>query len=187
MNFKRLEIPDVLLCTPSVNYDERGYFTESYTNKSLEDFLGYSFKFCQENETFSKYGVLRGLHFQQAPHSQTKLVRVLQGKIQDVVVDVRKDSPNFGKHISIILSAENKKQLLIPKGFAHGFLALSDNVKLIYKVDSYYNNQSERGIYFNDEFLNIEWNINAKDLIISEKDKIQPNFKDAEYFNHNTF
>ena len=142
MNFTRLEIPEVILCEPKILSDERGYFSETFRHDKLEEFLGYSVNFCQENESKSSYGVLRGLHYQLAPYAQTKLVRVLQGAVLDVSVDLRKDSPTFGKHIVIELSEENKKQILIPKGFAHGFITLSKEAVLTYKVDNYYHQGS---------------------------------------------
>ena len=130
MNFTRLEIPDVILCEPKTISDDRGYFSETFRQDKLEEFLGFSIHFCQENESKSSFGVLRGLHYQIAPYAQTKLIRVLQGAILDVSVDLRKDSPTFGKHTAIELSEENKKQILIPKGFAHGFIVLTKEAVL---------------------------------------------------------
>ena len=138
MNFTRLEIPEVILCEPITISDDRGYFSETFRQDKLEKFLGFKINFCQENQSKSSFGVLRGLHYQLAPYAQTKLVRVLQGTVLDVSVDLRKDSPTFGKHIAIELSEENKKQILIPKGFAHGFVVLSKEAVLTYKVDNYY-------------------------------------------------
>ena len=163
-------------CTPYTIEDFRGTFTESYRTDKLHKFLGYSINFCQENETKSKFGVIRGLHFQQAPYAQTKLVRVVKGRVLDIVLDVRKKSTTFGKYISIELSAENKKQLLIPPGFAHGFVVLSDEAIFSYKVDKFYNPESERGILFNDKDLNIDWKIKSNQLLFSEKDANQPLF-----------
>ena len=182
MKFKRLEIPEIILCEPSVHNDERGYFTESFKQSELESFLGYSVNFCQENETKSSYGVLRGLHYQLNPHSQTKLVRVTHGSVLDIVVDLRKDSFTFGKYLSIELSAANKKQLFIPPGFAHGFVVLEDETKFLYKVDNYYFPKSERGIAFNDPQLRIDWRIDTIDLILSKKDSNLPLFCQVEYF-----
>ena len=136
MKFTKLEIPDVILIEPLVYHDDRGYFTETYKQIELDEYLGRSLNFCQENETKSSYGVLRGLHYQLNPYAQTKLVRVTQGAVLDVVVDLRKDSPNFGKHLSVELTEENKRQLLIPAGFAHGFVVLIDNPKFLYRVDN---------------------------------------------------
>ena len=157
MNFTRLEIPDVILCEPKTLSDERGYFSETFREDKLEKFLGFKINFCQENQSKSSFGVLRGLHFQLAPYAQTKLVRVLQGTILDVSVDLRKDSPTFGKHVAIELSEENKKQIFIPRGFAHGFAVLSKEVVLAYKVDNYYHQVSERGIAYDDKSLAINW------------------------------
>jgi len=182
MKFTKLEIPDVILIEPYVYNDDRGYFTETYKQNELDEFLGRSINFCQENETKSSYGVLRGLHYQLNPHAQTKLVRVTQGAVLDVVVDLRKDSPNFGKHLSVELSENNKRQLLIPDGFAHGFVVLKDNTKFLYRVDNYYNLESERGIAFNDPELGIDWKLNQNDLKLSKKDSNLPLFNNAEYF-----
>lgn len=182
MKFTKLEIPDVILIEPLVYNDDRGYFTETYKQNELDEFLGRSLNFCQENETKSSYGVLRGLHYQLNPHAQTKLVRVTQGAVLDVVVDLRKDSPNFGKHISVELSEDNKRQLLIPAGFAHGFVVLKDNTKFLYRVDNYYNPESERGIAFNDPELRIDWKLNQNDLKLSIKDSNLPLYSKAEYF-----
>ena len=156
MQFTRLSIPDVILCEPQVFGDERGYFSETFRQDTLEEFLGYNIPFCQDNESKSSFGVLRGLHYQLPPFAQTKLVRVIQGVVLDVAVDIRKGSPTFGQHIAVELTAENKKQLLVPRGFAHGFVVLSEEAVFAYKVDNYYSPESDRGIAFNDEFLNID-------------------------------
>ena len=182
MNFTRLEIPEVILCEPKILSDERGYFSETFRHDKLEEFLGFSINFCQENESKSSYGVLRGLHYQINPYAQTKLVRVLQGTVLDVSVDLRKDSPTFGKHIAIELSEENKKQILIPKGFAHGFIVLSNEAILGYKVDNYYHKVSERGIAYNDKSLAIDWKLNSEDIKVSLKDVNQVLFKNADLF-----
>ena len=179
MKIERLEIHDIVLCTPNAIKDFRGSFSESFRKDKLNKFLGYSIDFCQENETVSSFGVIRGLHFQQAPHGQTKLVRVVKGRVLDIVLDIRKKSKTFGKHISVELSAENKKQLLIPPGFAHGFVTLSDEATFLYKVDKYYNSESERGILFSDKDLAIDWKLKFEQLLFSEKDANQPNFKNA--------
>ena len=182
MNFTRLEIPEVILCEPEVLSDERGYFSETFREDKLEEFLGYSVNFCQENESKSSYGVLRGLHYQLAPYAQTKLVRVLQGAVLDVSVDLRKDSPTFGKHIVIELSEENKNQILIPKGFAHGFITLSKKAVLGYKVDNYYHQASERGIAYDDKSLAIDWKLKPEDIKVSAKDANQVLLKNADLF-----
>ena len=182
MNFTRLEIPEVILCEPKILSDERGYFSETFRQDKLEEFLGFSINFCQENESKSSYGVLRGLHYQINPYEQTKLVRVLQGAVLDVSVDLRKDSQTFGKHIVIELSEENKKQILIPKGFAHGFITLTKEAVLMYKVDNYYHQESERGIAYNDKSLAIDWKLNPEDINVSLKDSNQVLFKNADLF-----
>jgi len=182
MNFTRLEIPDVILCEPKTLSDERGYFSETFREDKLEKFLGFPVNFCQENESKSSYGVLRGLHYQIAPYAQTKLVRVLQGAVLDVSVDVRKDSPTFGKHTAIELSEENKKQIFIPKGFAHGFIVLSKEAVLAYKVDNYYHQASERGIAYDDKNLAIDWRLHPKDIKVSAKDANHVLLKNADLF-----
>ena len=184
MKFKRLKIQDVILCEPQVFGDDRGYFFETFRHDKLHEFLGYSINFCQDNESKSSYGVLRGLHYQLAPYAQTKLVRVIKGVVLDLAVDIRKGSPTFGKHIAVELSAENKKQLLVPRGFAHGFVVLSEEAVFSYKVDNYYHAESDRGIAFDDKSLCIDWKINPDVLQLSPKDLKQPLFKDADYFNH---
>ena len=184
MKFTRLKIPDVILCEPQVFGDERGYFIEAFRKDKLDKFLGYSINFCQDNESKSSFGVLRGLHYQLAPHAQTKLVRVIQGSVLDVAVDIRKGSSTFGKHVSVELSEENKKQLLVPRGFAHGFVVLSKEAIFAYNVDNYYVPDCDRGIAFNDSSLGIDWKINRDELQLSAKDLKQPLFKDADYFNH---
>ena len=183
MKFTKLEIPDVIVCEPSVYSDKRGYFTETFRQDKLNTFLGYDINFVLENETKSSYGVLRGLHYQNAPYGQTKLVRVNNGAVLDVVVDVRLGSPTFGKHLCIKISAKNKKQLFIPAGFAHGFVVLEDNTNFLYRVDNYYDSKSERGIIFNDKDLGIDWQLSLEDIKLSDKDTKQPLFKDADYYN----
>ena len=182
MKFTRLEIPDVILCETKTLSDERGYFSETFRQDKLEEFLGYSVDFCQENESKSSYGVLRGLHYQTNPNAQTKLVRVLQGTVLDVSVDLRKDSPTFGKYIAIELSEENKKQIFIPKGFAHGFVTLSKEAVLAYKVDNYYHQGSECGIAYDDNSLAIDWKLKSEDIKVSLKDANQTLFEEADFF-----
>ena len=174
MKFSRAEISDVIIIEPKVFSDERGYFFESFKQNELNEFLGYDVNFCQDNESKSSFGVLRGLHYQESPFSQAKLVRVIQGSVLDVAVDIRKNSPTFGKHVSLELSEENKKQLFIPQGFAHGFVVLSEIAIFSYKVDNYYDLNSDRGIAYNDPNLKIDWKINVEDLKISEKDTKHP-------------
>lgn len=179
MNFIRTEIPEVIICEPIVHGDDRGYFVETFRVDKLEKFLGYTIDFCQDNESKSSKGVLRGLHYQLPPFAQTKLVRVIQGKVLDITVDIRKNSPTFGKHIAVELSSENKKQLFIPRGFAHGFVVLEDDTIFSYKVDNYYSVEHDRGILFNDESLGIDWLLNCKELKISAKDTKQLLLKDT--------
>ena len=180
MIFERTEISGVVIIQPKLYKDERGYFFESYRDKELNNFMGYKVNFCQENESKSTYGVLRGLHYQVEPYAQSKLVRVIQGEVLDVAVDLRKDSETYGKHISLVLSDENKKQLFIPKGFAHGFLVLSQKAIFSYKVDNYYNKTYERGIAFNDINLNIDWRLKQSEIKVSERDKNNPLYKKNE-------
>ena len=186
MKFTRLEIPEIILCEPQVFDDKRGYFTESFRLDKLEEFLGYSINFCQENESKSAFGVLRGLHYQLVPHAQTKLVRVINGAVLDVAVDIRHGSPTFGKHIAVELSSENKKQLFIPRGFAHGFVVLTESAIFSYKVDNYYHPISDRGIAYNDISLDIDWKLSLNQLKLSEKDLHLPSFIESEYFNYDT-
>jgi len=183
MNFIRCEIPDVVLIEPKIHGDERGYFVETFREDKVSDFLGYKIDFCQDNESKSKKGVLRGLHYQLPPFAQTKLVRVIKGKVLDVAVDIRKGSPTFGKYVAVELNDQNKKQLLIPRGFAHGFVVLEDDTIFAYKVDSYYSPECDRGIAFNDEEIGIDWILDEKQLLVSKKDKNAPMLKEAELFN----
>ena len=176
MTFERTEIEGLFIITPKVFGDSRGAFFEAY-NEKVFNANGINIKFVQDNQSISTYGVIRGLHFQNAPHAQTKLVRVITGKILDVAVDIRKDSPTYGKHFSIELSAENKKQLLIPHGFAHGFSVLSETAEVIYKCDNFYNKESEGGIMYNDPSLNIDWKIPSGKEIISDKDLLLRAFR----------
>jgi dTDP-4-dehydrorhamnose 3,5-epimerase len=174
MNFIRTEIDDVIVIEPKVHGDSRGYFVETFREDKLEKFLGYKINFCQDNESKSSKGVLRGLHYQLAPYAQTKLVRVIQGRVLDVAVDIRKGSPTFGEHVAVELSAENKKQMLIPRGFAHAFIVLEDDTIFAYKVDNYYSPECDRGILFSDKALGIDWILDKDEIKLSEKDKIQP-------------
>jgi dTDP-4-dehydrorhamnose 3,5-epimerase len=179
MQFTRTAIEDVIIIEPKVHGDNRGYFVETFRADKLEEFLGYKINFCQDNESKSSRGVLRGLHYQLPPHAQTKLVRVIQGRVLDVAVDIRKGSPTFGQHVSVELSAENKKQLLVPRGFAHGFVVLEDDTIFAYKVDNYYSPECDRGIAFDDTALNIDWQIAHSELNLSAKDKVQPKLSQA--------
>jgi dTDP-4-dehydrorhamnose 3,5-epimerase len=172
-------IHDLYTIEPTVFGDSRGYFFESYSQKVLEE-KGIHLTFIQDNESKSCKNVLRGLHYQLAPYAQTKLIRVIEGSILDVVVDIRKGSPTFGNHFSIELSGENKLQLLIPKGFAHGFSVLSEFVIVNYKCDAFYQPNAERGILYNDPDLKIDWRIDLETAIVSAKDKVNPVFSKAE-------
>lgn len=180
MKFTRTKIPDVVLIEPKVHGDTRGYFIETYRADKLEAFLGYKINFIQDNESKSSRGVLRGLHYQLHPAAQTKLVRVIQGRVLDVAVDIRKDSPTFGKHVCVELTAENKRQLLVPRGFAHGFVVLEDDTIFAYKVDNYYSPENDRGIAFDDEELGIDWKILKEELLLSNKDTKQPKLSETE-------
>ncbi len=179
MKFTKTTIPDVILIEPQVFGDERGYFVETFRSDLFEQETGIKTTFIQDNESRSSHGVLRGLHYQLPPYAQSKLVRVIEGKVLDVVVDIRKNSPTFGQHASAELSAENKHQLFVPRGFAHGFVVLSETAIFSYKVDNYYSPECDRGIRFNDPELNIDWMIDQQQLQLSEKDKVQPLFKDV--------
>jgi dTDP-4-dehydrorhamnose 3,5-epimerase len=179
MKFIKTEVPDVIICEPVVHGDSRGYFVETFRQDKLEDYLGFKLHFVQDNESRSTKGVLRGLHYQLAPAAQSKLVRVIEGRVLDVAVDIRVSSPTFGKHVAVELTSENKKQLFIPRGFAHGFVVLSDSAIFAYKVDNYYNPECDRGIKFDDAEINIDWCISSEFLQLSQKDIEQPNFVDC--------
>jgi len=180
MNFIRTDIPDVVIVEPKVHGDDRGYFVETFRTDKLEEFLGYKINFCQDNESKSSRGVLRGLHYQLAPAAQTKLVRVISGRVLDVAVDIRKGSPTFGKHVAVELSGENKRQILIPRGFAHGFVVLEDDTVFAYKVDNYYSPANDRGIAFDDEALGIQWQVALEELNLSAKDRAQPKLSETD-------
>lgn len=180
MPFTETGIPDLLIYEPRVFNDSRGYFFESYNADTFEK-EGLRFPFVQDNQARSTYGVLRGLHFQQEPYAQTKLIRALEGRILDVVVDIRKGSPTYGKVFTIELSAENKLQLLVPKGFAHGYAVLSETAEVIYKCDNFYNKASEGGLIYNDPALNIDWGIDLKDAVVSEKDLVLPTLAESQH------
>ena len=179
MKFTRTKIPDVIIIEPKVHGDDRGYFVETFRADTLEKFLGYKINFCQDNESKSSKGVLRGLHYQLSPAAQTKLVRVIQGSVLDVAVDIRKGSPTFGQYVSVKLTGENKKQLLVPRGFAHGFVVLENDTTFAYKVDNYYSPENDRGISFDDIDLDIDWILDKEELNLSAKDKIQPKLSET--------
>ena len=179
MKFIKTVIPDVYIIEPSVFGDNRGYFLESFNLEKFEENV-YPIKFVQDNESKSSIGVLRGLHFQKPPFDQAKLVRCVEGSVMDVAVDIRKGSPTYGKHVAVELSGENKRQLFVPRGFAHGFSVLSETAVFAYKVDNSYAPASDSGIRFDDKELNIDWGLTEEDIQLSEKDKNLPSFKDLE-------
>ena len=181
MEFKKTAIEGVYIIEPRVFNDARGYFFEAWKKEEFEKNIG-KIEFVQDNESKSSYGVLRGLHYQKGAASQAKLVRVIKGKVLDVAVDIRKSSPTFGKYVMVELSDENKRQFFIPRGFAHGFLVLSDEAIFTYKVDNPYAPQADAGIRWNDPDVGIEWPIDPKEVQTSEKDLKQPFLKDAEVF-----
>tara|TARA_R110002033_G_scaffold169897_3_gene211430 strand:+ start:230325 stop:230870 length:546 start_codon:yes stop_codon:yes gene_type:complete len=180
MTIKETHLKGCFIIEPRVFKDVRGYFFESFNAKEISNSLGLQVNFVQDNESYSSKGVIRGLHYQTGAFAQTKLIRVLSGAVLDVVVDIRKDSLTYGQHFSIELSGENKKQLFIPKGFAHGFSVLSDTATFFYKCDNYYNKEAEKGIIFNDTTLNIDWKVPVENAILSSKDLLLPNFSDSE-------
>lgn len=177
-------IPEVKIIEPRIFEDQRGYFFESFNDALFKERVANT-TFIQDNESKSTYGVLRGLHYQLPPFAQSKLVRVIEGKVLDVAVDIRKGSPTFKKYVAVELSSENKRQLFIPRGFAHGFVVLSEMAIFAYKVDNKYAPDYERGIVFNDSKLNIDWKIDFEKIILSEKDKINKDINDVELFNYN--
>ncbi len=168
-----------VIIEPKVIRDERGYFMESFNEKTFEQITGQKVHFVQDNQSYSSQGVLRGLHYQCGQHAQAKLVRVIQGEVLDVAVDIRPESPTFGQHVSVHLSAENQRQLFVPRGFAHGFLVLSETATFFYKCDNFYNKESEGGIAFDDPELGIDWEFPSASLLISEKDQQLPKFINA--------
>lgn len=186
MTFTRTQISDVIIIDPLIHGDDRGYFVETFRADKLEKFLGFKILFCQDNESKSSYGVLRGLHYQLPPFAQTKLVRVIEGEVLDVAVDIRAGSPTFGQHVAVKLSGENKRQLLIPRGFAHGFIVLSETCTFSYKVDNYYSPECDRGIAFNDPALNIDWIVPHEKMQLSIKDTKQPLLANADVFDFGT-
>jgi len=179
MQVLQTKIPGLLIIEPDVFADRRGFFFESYSLQKYQSH-GIENTFVQDNVSSSVRGVVRGLHYQLAPYSQAKLIQVLKGKVLDVAVDLRQNSPTFGEHVSIELSEENHRQFLVPPGFAHGFSVLSGEVIFSYKCDNYYNKETERGISYNDPDLNIDWQIPEKEIIVSPKDQALPSFKEAE-------
>ena len=179
MTIKETKLKGCFVLEPNVFNDNRGYFFESFNKNTFEKFIGQKINFVQDNQSHSVFGVVRALHYQRGDYAQAKLVRVLSGTVLDVAVDIRKNSPTFGEHISIELSAENKKQLFIPKGFAHGFVTISETAEFFYKCDNYYNKESEGGIIYNDIDLTIDWKLAPNSMIVSDKDILLPRFKKA--------
>jgi dTDP-4-dehydrorhamnose 3,5-epimerase len=181
MPFKPTPLPDLMIFEPQVWKDDRGYFYESYNYNTFKD-AGISAVFVQDNESKSTYGVLRGLHYQVGAFAQAKLVRVSEGEVLDVAVDIREGSPTYGQHFSILLNATNKKQMFIPRGFAHGFLVLSDTAVFCYKCDNFYSKADEGGISFDDPALDIDWQLDKTELVLSEKDTVHPRFGNHRKF-----
>jgi dTDP-4-dehydrorhamnose 3,5-epimerase len=180
MNFIETKLEGCFIIEPKIIYDDRGYFMESFNEKTFQIGVNQQTHFVQDNQSYSSKGVLRGLHYQTGVHAQAKLVRVLQGDVLDVAVDIRPNSTTFGQYEAVFLSGENQRQFFVPRGFAHGFLVLSETATFFYKCDNFYNKESEGGIIFNDETINIDWGFPSTELIISEKDKIQPNLDNAK-------
>jgi dTDP-4-dehydrorhamnose 3,5-epimerase len=180
MNYKKLEIPEVILCEPLIHKDNRGFVFESFKKESFNEFLNFEVDFCQDNISYSKFGVIRGLHTNTLNFAQSKLVSVLSGKILDVAVDFRVGSPTFGKYVSILLDSKENKQLFIPRGFLHGFSVLSEDSIVMIKVDRYFASNQSIGIRYNDEDLNIKWEIDKNSVILSDADKKFVNFKDIK-------
>ena len=180
MNFIPTKLEGCFVIEPKIFNDERGYFLESHNEKTFQNGIGQPVQFVQDNQSYSSKGVLRGLHYQTGEHAQAKLVRVLQGEVLDVVVDIRPNSKTYGETFSVVLSGENQKQFYIPRGFAHGFLVLSETATFFYKCDNFYNKESEGGIIYNDKSLNIDWQFSNDELLISEKDAILPTIENAK-------
>lgn len=178
MVIEHTTLKDCFIINPVVVQDNRGYFYESFNKLTFIEYTGLDIEFVQDNQSQSSKGVLRGFHFQTGLHEQAKLVRVIKGSVLDVCVDLRWNSSTYLQHFSLVLSEQNKKQMFVPRGFAHGFLVLEDNTIFSYKCDNYYNKESERGIIYNDKDLNIDWNFNEEDLIVSEKDQLLPTLQE---------
>lgn len=176
MKIKETPLKDCYIFEPTIFEDDRGYFFEKYNEKRFEELTGLNGHFVQDNISKSSYGVIRGIHLQKGEHAQAKLVSCLEGRVWDVAVDLRKDSPTFGKWFGIELTAENKTQLYVPRGFGHGFSVLSETAVFAYKCDNFYNKESEAGVLYSDSYLNIDWKIPEQDAVLSEKDQILPGF-----------
>lgn len=186
MKVTKTKIPDVLIFEPTVFGDHRGYFMETFRSDEIKKYIG-DVNFVQDNESLSRFGVLRGLHFQRPPFTQSKLVRVLQGEVLDIAVDIRIGSPTYGEHVAVLLSGENKKQLWVPQGFAHGFAVLSETALFNYKCDNYYSPTHDGGINWDDPTLAIDWQLELKDIQLSEKDKSQAAFEEIKTFTYQDF
>lgn len=186
MNVIKTDIPEVLIFEPKVFGDSRGYFMESFREDQIKQHIG-NVNFVQDNESFSQYGVLRGLHFQLPPFTQSKLVRVIEGEVLDVAVDIRVGSPTYGKHVAVRLSSENKRQLWVPQGFAHGFIVLSKTALFSYKCDNYYSPEYDGGIRWDDPLIGIDWVIPLNEIQLSTKDMQQPMLSDIQSFNYDSF
>ncbi len=180
MNFIPTKLEGCFIIEPKIINDERGYFMESFNETTFQNGINHPIHFLQDNQSFSSKGVLRGMHYQTGEHAQAKLVRVLQGTVLDVAIDIRPDSATFGQYESVILSGDNHRQFFVPRGFAHGFLVLSETATFFYKCDNFYNKDSEGGIIYNDEDINIDWQFPFENLIISDKDKVQPSLANAK-------
>lgn len=180
MIFTETKLKGCFVLEPKIIKDERGYFMESFNEKTFQNGVGEKVHFVQDNQSYSTKGVLRGLHYQTGEHAQAKLVRVLQGEVLDVAVDIRPNSETFGQYEAVLLSGDNHKQFFVPRGFAHGFLVLSERASFFYKCDNFYNKESEGGLMYNDETVGIDWNFPTSELLISEKDQILPNLENAK-------
>lgn len=180
MTFTETKLKGCFIIEPKIIRDERGYFMESFNEKTFQNGVGANVHFVQDNQSYSSKGVLRGLHYQTGEHAQAKLVRVIQGQVLDVAVDLRPESETYGEYVSVLLSSENQKQFFVPRGFAHGFLVLSETATFFYKCDNFYNKESEGGLIYNDPSININWNFPSADLLISEKDRILPTLENAK-------
>ena len=180
MNFIPTKLEGCFILEPKVIQDVRGYFMESFNENTFQKGTGKVVHFVQDNQSFSTKGVLRGLHYQTGEHAQAKLVRVLQGEVLDVVVDIRPNSTTYGEYVSVLLTGENNTQFFVPRGFAHGFLVLSDTATFFYKCDNFYNKESEGGLLYNDKSVNVDWQFPLENLIISEKDLILPTLENAK-------
>jgi len=180
MILEHTSIEGCFLCKPNIFKDDRGYFMESFNEQTFREVSGVDVHFVQDNQSYSQRGVLRGLHYQTGTFAQSKLVRVLQGEVLDIAVDIRPDSPTYGQHVAVTLNAEEGWQFFVPKGFAHGFVVLSETATFFYKCDQFYNKESEGGIMYNDPTLNIDWKLAPTELIISEKDNNLPTLEKAK-------